>query len=185
MAPLGSFWRPRILLFSSPIGPRPADSLPRRRERTVPSLQVIVISLETLPSAIPSEGVAKPPSEGCSGGLETGSRGPVCIRPEDGIRRTELSIACGSGSGQRAATPAVDLDVKELARFLAWLEGAARSGKAGEPMPDPPTFRDQTVMRWAQMIVGLAAGADQSEATLRADEAQIIRLRAAGLNLRV
>ena len=83
-------------------------------------------------------------------------------------------MAGGSNSVQRTPIPGVDLDVRELARFLAWLEGAGQSAASGAPMPDPPVFQDQTVTRWSQIILGLAAGADQVKATSRA----------AGLNLR-
>lgn len=123
----------------------------------------------------------------------------------------------GSSSVQRTPIPGVDLDVRELARFLAWLERVGQAAASGAPMPEPPMFRDQTLTRWAQMICGVAAGAEQVETRLRAaeglvdhqaaqlrdqtlrlaeqlaalyecsdraDAAQIIRLRAAGLNLR-
>lgn len=130
---------------------------------------------------------------------------------------TKLSMSGSSSSIQRQAIPGVHLDVRELARFLAWLDQAAQSDECGLPVPDPSMFRDRTVTRWTQMIMGLAAGTERVEARLRgaeglvdqqvsqlrhqtlhlaeqlaalyeccdrADKAQTIRLRAAGLNLR-
>lgn len=88
-------------------------------------------------------------------------------------RGEKVSMAGGSSSVQRPTIPGVDLDVRELARFLSWLEIAARSGEAGVRLPEPPAFRDVTVTRWTRLIMGLEAGAETVEARLRGAERSV------------
>lgn len=128
-----------------------------------------------------------------------------------------ISLPRRHGSVGRKVIPGIHLDVEELARFLVWLEEAVRSNEEGAPLPKPPAFRDQTLTRWTEIIMGLAACAEDVEARLRGaersvdqqadqlrdqtlqvaeqlagvyefcdrtDDAQAIRLRAAGLSLR-
>lgn len=71
--------------------------------------------------------------------------------------------------------PGIQLDVLDLARFVAWLEDARRSDEQGRPLADPPAFRDDTVSAWARMIAGLAARAASLGAGLGRAEDSIDR----------
>lgn len=82
----------------------------------------------------------------------------------------------GQGSVQRKVVPGVQLDVMELAGFLAWLQTAVQSDEQGLPWPDSPTFRDQTVARWTRMIRGLAARREDVEARIRKAEGSVDQL---------
>lgn len=76
----------------------------------------------------------------------------------------------GHSSAQMTVAPKIPLDVRELARFLAWLERAAQANQRGGPLPDPPTFHDRTVTRWSHMIMELAGCTGHVEARLRGAE---------------
>ena len=75
----------------------------------------------------------------------------------------------------RTVTPDADLDLGDLARFLVWLEEAARAEGTVEQLA--ARLGDQTL----QLAEQLAAVYEWSG---RPEEARRIRLRAAGLRLR-